>query len=1038
MIKPGLYEQLITEALQEELDQLHSRFEIIQSRIDAGESHSVLAQFMEKFLESLLSQAKGPNKINAQIEICNKLIRLAARELENISDGWPQIRQSGKRLLQIHDPAFARHPKPETPLSVSSLLTATSGDPTLVSQLKQEILHADHVDILVSFIKWSGIRIIKDELEEVTRQGRLRIITTSYLGATDLKAIEYLLQLPNTEVRVSFDTKRTRLHAKAYIFHRASGFGTSYIGSSNISNPAMTDGLEWNVKVCQYESEHLWEKINATFETYQLSKDFDLISLADLPRLDDALSREKKGSPAPEEHLAFFDITPYPFQQEILDKLEAERTLHNRTKNLVVAATGTGKTVIAAFDFKRFSANTNAARLLFVAHREEILTQARAVFRNILRDENFGELWVGNHTPRHKEQLFVSVQTFHRQELWNQLDPDFYDFIIIDEFHHAAASSYEKLTDYFSPKILLGLTATPERADGKDILKYFDGHISAEIRLPDAINRKLLSPFQYFCITDRVDYSQVTWRRGGYDKKELEALLVTGDDMRARLIINKARELLLDVSQTRGLCFCVSKEHAEYMAGQFTKHCIPALALTTDTPDHERKHAVRQLKNREINFLCVVDLFNEGVDIPEIDTVMFLRPTESLTVFLQQLGRGLRLCEGKDCLTVLDFIGQAHQKFNFEIRFRALLGQTARKIEDEVESSFPSLPSGCVIEMEKEAQRYILENIKKALTHANKNQIVSRIASFTNDTGLPLTLENFLEHHGLDLDDIYKKASWARLCALAGERSDFHDPDEIILSKGLRRFCHNNSAPQLNKLLSFLQDKQTEFAWTSLPDETRLLLTMFCFSIWNNRPPGQSLEENITALKKNPVLFAEAIQLIRLLLKKADTLVHETSLPFPCSLSVHACYTRDEILSGLGFLTFEHRVNVREGVKYLSEIKTDVFFITLNKTEKDYSPTTMYKDFALDETTFHWQSQSTTSDTSPTGQRYINHRRLGNHILLFVREHKKINGLACPYSFLGPATYDSHTGSKPMSIIWKLHYPMPGKLVRTTARLAVA
>ena len=1038
-IKPGLYEQLITNFLQEELENVDPRFEITRSKLDPGESHCILSQYMEKYLSSILNRVVGENKLNTQIEICNKIISLVSGEIEHNQENYTQVNQSGGRLLQIHDPAFVNHPKPKTPLSVGSLLTATSGDPSLVSQLKKEILHADRIDMLVSFIKWSGIRIIKDELEEFTKHGKLRVVTTSYLGATDLKAIQFLLNLPNTDVKVSFDTKRTRLHAKAYIFHRESGFGCSYIGSSNISNPAMTDGLEWNVKVCQYESEHLWEKINATFETYQLAKEFDQISCDDLPRLDNALNQERKPSESSQSnHLAFFDIKPYPYQQEILDKLEAERTLHNRSKNLVVAATGTGKTVIAAFDFKRFSSTPNRSRLLFVAHREEILTQSRSVFRNILRSQNFGELWVGSHTPSHLEQLFVSVQTFRAQRLWEKVESHFYDYIIIDEFHHAAAPSYQELTRYFTPTILLGLTATPERADEQDILKYFDYHISAEIRLPDAINRKLLSPFQYFCITDQVDYSKVAWRRGGYDRNELEKLLITGDDIRAKLIIEKATELLLDILQARGLCFCVSRDHAKYMAKQFVKFNIPAMALTSETPEADRKQAICQLRNRKINFLCVVDLFNEGVDIPEIDTVLLLRPTESLTVYLQQLGRGLRLCEGKDFLTVLDFIGQAHQKFNFEIRFRALLGQTVSRVEDEIKSAFPSLPSGCVIEMEKEAQRYVLNNISRALNNANRAQLVSCIASFTKDTGHLLALGKFVEYYHLELDDIYKKASWSRLCASAGVRDRFSIPDEDIISKGLRRFCHNNSAPHLMELLSVLQSGMSKSFLRALSTETKMLLTMFCFSVWNNKPPCKSLEENLFTLKRNQILMEEVIELISFLIEKAETIVHEPNLPFPCPLSVHACYTRDEILSGLGFLSFEKKSSVREGVKYLPEIKTDIFFITLNKTEKEYSPTTMYKDYALDATSFHWQSQSTTSNTSPTGKRYINHQEQGGNVLLFVREAKKKNNLACPYYFLGPATYVSHSGSKPMSIVWKLQYSMPGKLIRTTTRLAVA
>ncbi len=1038
-IPPGLYEQVVNTGLQQELEALGPEFQAMLAQMDPAESHFILAQYVGQFLNGLLGSITGSDKLEKQIAACNSLIKSAAACIDDSAVDQATVAKGGQRLLEIFNPIFTRHTKPETPLSVSSLLTATSRDPSLVSQLKQEIMHADRIDILMSFIKWSGIRIIKDELEEFVAHGKLRVITTSYLGATDLKAIRYLLGLPNTNVKVSFDTKRTRLHAKAYIFHRNSGFGTAYVGSSNISNPAMTDGLEWNVKICQYETPHLWRKINATFETYQVAKDFEEIDANDLPRLDEALRQEKgTGNTDQENYLVFFDITPYPYQQEILDKLEAERALHNRTRNLVVAATGTGKTVIAAFDFKRISKDHNNCRLLFVVHREEILRQARAVFRNILRDQNFGELWVGKATPVHREQLFVSVQTLRSQKLWQQVPADFYDYIVIDETHHAPAGSYSELTSYFTPRILLGLTATPERADGEDILQYFDRRICAEIRLPDAINRKLLSPFQYFCITDSVDYSQLTWQRGRYVQHELERVLITGDHFRARLIVQKAREILLDVSRARGLCFCVNKRHASYMADQFQQHGIPSTALTADTPAEERKAAISRLKNVEINFLCVVDLFNEGVDIPEIDTIMFLRPTESLTIYLQQLGRGLRLCEGKAHLTVLDFIGQSHQKFNFEARFRALLGQTANRIEDEINTAFPSLPSGCVIEMEKEAQRYVLNNIRQALSHANKNQLVRRIASFLAETGLQPTLRNFITYHRLELDDIYRKGSWSRLCAKAGVKENFQDPDEVLLSKGLRRMCHHNSPWQLNKMIEGLQALKSGYPITKFSNQERSILTLFAFTLWNNRPPGKSLAENINRLLRNPTFVKEAVELASFLVERSDAIVHKPDLPYPCPLSVHGCYTRDEIMIALGYLTFEQRVAVREGVKYLPEIKTDILFITLNKTEKDYSPTTMYDDYALDETHFHWQSQSTTSETSLTGRRYINHQQQGSNILLFVREVKKQNNLACPYFFLGPANYVSHTGSKPMSIIWCLQHPMPGRLLRTTTRLAAA
>jgi len=474
------------------------------------------------------------------------------------------------------------------------------------------------------------------------------------------------------------------------------------------------------------------------------------------------------------------------------------------------------------------------------------------------------------------------------------------------------------------------------------------------------------------------------------------------------------------------------------MADKFHVAGIPAMSLTANTARDVRRAAVMRLRQRDVNFLCVVDLFNEGVDIPEIDTVMFLRPTESLTVFLQQLGRGLRLCDGKEHLTVLDFIGQAHQKFNFEVRFRSLLGKTRTRVEDEIAASFPSLPSGCVIEMEKEAQRHVLNNIKKALSHANKNQMVNRMASFEAETGLALTLERFMDHHHLGLDDIYKKGYWSRLCVLAGMKEDFSDPDEQVLSKGLRRFCHHNDPGQLGQRSSLLKGDLGQASLDAMESGMKQLLTLFCFSIWSNNPPEKTLFSNLSRLKSNGVVMAEVCELMTLLMERTDTLVYPSGLPFACPLSVHACYTRDEILSGLGCLTLENRIKLREGVKFLPDIRADLLFITLNKTEKEYSPTTMYQDYALDEQLFHWQSQSTTRDTSPTGQRYIHHEKQGSHILLFVREQKKTNHLACPYYFLGPASYVRHSGGRPMSIVWRLKYPMPARLTRSTRRLAVA
>lgn len=1036
----GLYEHVVNEFIDEGIGEAareNLRAEL--RKLDPGDSHGYLAQYLATYIRKAFASLPEADRLNRQIELGNRILLVLAESApESFDAAKAKLLRAELLLAILHGPAE----RPDTPLSASCLMTGTRQDPSLVSQLRKELTTADQVDILCSFIKWGGVRIMEESLRQLTSAGRpLRVITTSYMGATDLKAVEFLQALPHSELRVSYDTRRTRLHAKAYIIHRDTNFGIAYIGSSNLSQAALTDGLEWNVKISQSESPHLWAKICATFETYWNDGEFVVYQPESREQLRAALERERSQG-GPEPATAFFDIKPYPFQQEILDRLAAERFIHSRNRNLVVAATGTGKTVVSAFDYARFrkrakeAVTPHSSRLLYVAHREEILKQSLGCFRVVLRDHNFGDLLVRGFEPDSVDHLFISIQSFNSRELWKQVRPDFYDFVVVDEFHHAAAPSYQRLLEFVQPRVLLGLTATPERMDRLDILSYFDGYIAAEVRLPDAINRKLLCPFQYFGVTDSVNYSELRWQRGGYVVEDLDKL-VTGNDVRAQLIIDKVRQILLDVRQARGLGFCVSIRHAEYMAAVFTRCGIPATALSANSDDDLRRSVQQKLVNREINFVFVVDLYNEGVDIPEVDTILLLRPTESLTVFLQQLGRGLRLHEDKDFLTVLDFIGQAHQNFNFEARFRALLGQSPRRVDEEIDQDFPYLPAGCVINLERIAARYVLDNIRQAISHS-RNRLVQRIASYELETGRVLTLRNFVEYHRLDLDDIYRRGNWSRLLVNAGLRSDFDEPDEDRLGKGLRRLAHVNGVRQLKTLLEVLPP-DTAASFQEPEDETtRRFFLMLHFVLWGREWCPGTVVESVNRLRQNATLYREIRELLLLKLEWADELPPTLLLPFNCPLELHSDYTRDEILTALGVWTLENQREVREGVLYMESLLADVFLITLNKTEGDYSPTTMYDDYAISDELFHWQSQSTTSAESPTGQRYIHHRERGSSVLLFAREDKQRNGQASPYTFLGPADYVSHHGTRPMNINWRLRYKLPAKLLRNVRRLATA
>ena len=449
MLKTGLYEQVINKSLDKELSESEDKLSQT-AHIDEGEASKILSQYISGIIEKGLDYVhdKGGN-VQDQIQLINRIVSTIISETKETGFNELSVAERAEQLLALlnkRDTILAVNEKaeivrPETSIAQSSLFTGAINEPQMFNELNKEIVSSNRIDMLVSFIKWSGLRLIIDELKKFTqRGGELRIITTSYMGATDIKAVEELSKLPNTKIKVSYDTKRTRLHAKTYVFYRDTGFTTAYVGSSNLSNAAMSCGLEWNVKVTKKDLPETIDKIKATFESYWNSNEFEYYSETQKVRLAHALKAEKF-SDSNNAKLYTFDISPYSYQQEILDKLEAERTIRGHYRNLIVAATGTGKTVISAFDYKHFKKqNQNkACKLLFVAHREEILEQSIDTFRGVLKDANFGELFVGNHRPDNIDNLFISIQTFNSQDFTTKTNPNFYDYIIVDEFHHAAA-----------------------------------------------------------------------------------------------------------------------------------------------------------------------------------------------------------------------------------------------------------------------------------------------------------------------------------------------------------------------------------------------------------------------------------------------------------------------------------------------------------------------------------------------------------------------------------------------------------------------
>ncbi|MEO7176216.1 MAG: DUF3427 domain-containing protein, partial [Saprospiraceae bacterium] len=587
--------------------------------------------------------------------------------------------------------------------------------------------------------------------------------------------------------------------------------------------------------------------------------------------------------------------------------------------------------------------------------------------------------------------------------------------------------------NYFKPKILLGLTATPERMDNEDILVDFCHRIAAEIRLPEALDRKLLCPFQYFGISDSIDLSQARWEKGRYVASELTSLY-TANERRVSEILKSLEKYTKDTQDVMALGFCITMEHARYMAEKFLLAGFKAAYLTAANSEH-RVQIRKQIISKEINYLFVVDIFNEGIDIPEIDTVLFLRPTESLTVFLQQLGRGLRLSEGKDCLTVLDFVGNARPEYNFENKFRALIGKTNTTVQKELEDNFPHLPLGCSIVLEKKAKESILRNIIAA-TSVNKNQLITKIRNFEYQTNLPLTLKNFIEFTNIPIQTIYKKESWKRLCFLAGKGPDFETENEKAVVSAINKKWLSTKSLSYFKFIRRIADLNFVVNLAEFPEQEQAMFLMLHYDIWQKPKGFNSLQESIRQIGKNKTLVEEINELMEYLIDAIDFKEIEIELPYSQPLKLHARYTRDQIFAAFRFSTFDNQYPGREGVADSVALKTELLFINLIKSEEDFSPSTMYDDYAVTESLFHWQSQNATSPSSGKGLSYLNHLSDKKRILLFIREKAKDEfGNTMGYVFVGDGQLRDHYGSKPMSINWELSEPLPHYLWKDSAKL---
>lgn len=1050
MLKNGIYEQIINQLFETKLSQIdQSRFYIGERTIDRNEVVKLLSLYLSGIFEQMLVDVvdaetdKDDDENTSKNRAVEKSINLANAIIKKLVtdfhiDSGNLLSAQTKILTAVIDKTQSDYPdlskRLEEIIPIKGLTNGelfTGKGIKLYTELQKEIGSANEIRLMVSFIKKRGLALLLPQLKEFTnRGGRLKVITTTYMKATDFDAVKQLASLKNTEIKITYDETSERLHAKAYIFLRDTGFNTAYVGSSNLSEQALDTGAEWNVKVTQLEQPRMMKTIMAAFDASWWAEGYEMfINGEDDAKLKSALDGVDSGIDFSVLHL----IRPFDYQQEILERLQMEREVKGHWRNLVIAATGTGKTVMAASDYKNFANSHGRARLLFVAHREEIIKQSHRTFQQVLNDYNFGETWYGGNEPSSYEFLFASKDTLNNRIDSLNLPKDYYDYIVIDEAHHIPGDSYQKIVTYFTPKVFLGLTATPERMDCQDITQWFDGTISAEIRLDDALNKGLLAPFHYYGITDSVDYSDVKWAGGKYVASELSRIY-TFNDIRTGVIL-KALENYLPQSSlhnVRALCFCVTQEHAKYMASKFTLCGLKAEVLTSENAQM-RAPLYRKLKNKEINYLFVVDMFNEGVDIPEVDTILFLRPTESLTVFIQQFGRGLRKAKDKTHVDIFDFVGNCRAEFNYADRMRAIIGRTSMSVEEEMERDCPHLPLGCQITLEPKAKEYILKNIKGAIKRFSARKITALMQNFERNHPVPLTLTNFVNIYQVPLSKIYRDKTWNQLM---GESELEYYPSNLNLELSravFRKWLATDSYSYFSFIQKLAQaDFRVKVSDLTAIEQKRLL--MLYYDLFEVAGRFKSLQEMLDELAGEKGFCVELKEVISLLLSQTKALEKDDNSEldnFP--LKLHGVYTKAQIQVAIGTSTLERKSPSREGVERNKPLNVEAMYVDIIKDREEGS-TTDYDDKALSPYLFQWDTQNSARPESPVGQAYINQTQT---MLLFVREQKTFaedKTRTMGYVYLGRVTLnnwkDINLGTrKQMQIQWNMIEPIPGSVM---------
>jgi superfamily II DNA or RNA helicase/HKD family nuclease len=1048
-IAPGLRDELITEELAGLLEAVVDRTE--SRPLDPSEALERLGRHLLRVARRLRTPSDD-DKLAETTALVNAAIEALGEDLKADRVAPPaRILQGVRHELGLAQ-TLPSHPM--IPLTSSELLVNGANEPSFGTALLEELRCATEVDLLCAFVGFTGFEPLKNEFRDlVQRGGRIRVITSTYLGSTSAKALHELVKL-GADVRVNYQGHATKLHAKAWLFRRTGGLDTAFVGSSNLSEAALYSGLEWNVRLARADAPGVFTRIQNTFDSYWNTPAYEPYVLEDRERLEAALSAAKgyaahafnkqaqgainKLNQQLADAYEQLHLLAKPHQQGVLDTLALRREFFQEHRHLVVAATGTGKTVMAALDYARLCRDGEPRpRLLFVAHREQILLQARSTFRNALGDPNFGELLSGTAAAFTKDaHVFAMVQTLHNR--LGQVAPDAYDVIYIDEAHHGVAASWREVIEHFRPQEIVGFTATPERSDGVDIVKLFGGEYTTELRLWEAVDDQLLAPFHYVGVDDGTDLRSLAWHRGDYAVGALSTLY-TGDHERIRRIMDALNRWVENPTAMRALGFCVSVDHAKFMAEQFTRLGLASEYLSGDHDPARRDAVLSKLKAGALRVVFSVDVLGEGVDVPDVDTILLLRPTQSPVLFAQQLGRGLRTSPGKTHCLVLDLIGQHRTEYRVEERFRALVDVSRGTVKEQVEHGFPFLPAGCSINLERVAKERVIAALRAVA--------LPGVKSLTKDLVQlgPTPLDHFLAATGRSVEQLYgtdrRRMSWTRLRRLAEDPEVPREPASSEL--------HDEEASLLRRIgyLQHATDPQRTEAWSdwlsgSTPPDastfTRLQkrLAMQLLHGLNLRPP--TLDGGFQVLWRHRAVRDEIAELLALTRRMIDASPAPLFGLGDVPLMAHARYTRAEVLAATGVSDIDRTFPQQSGVHFDHSSRMQLMFVTLHKDNARFSSTTQYKDHAIARDLFHWESPNNWRQQGTAMRRCIGAGLDGSrHRLLFVREQ---SSGAIEGTFRCFGQVDLHgelQGDRPVALTWKLRQPLP-EVVFEAATLVLA